>query len=701
MKTMMSAVLGASMILPGAALAIQDSDEDEPRLFTAQDVFALEWANDPQVSPDGELIAYVRNSYDRANDTPAGDIWLIDISSGEQRPLVTGDGSYAAPRWSPSGDRLLYVGAEPGGEPELRIRYMDSGAEFTVAQLFEAPQAPHWSPDGRQIAFSMFTKGETPGFSDPIEAPEGAEWAEPVKVYDDVVIRFDGQGWLRDGAAHAYVVPANGGTPRQLTEGENGFTVAGWLDDETVLATGNDVEDAALDPIESEIYAIDVDSEAREALTGRDGPDSSPVVSPDGERIAYLGFDDERLSYQQNDLWVMNLEEEGEPRNLTEDYDHPVSSPQWRGGDALVALAEVEGQTALVSISLDGDVSELTDDVGGTDMGRPYSSGAFSVTKDGRPVIAYTQSRPDRPADVAVLRGRGEAKRLTNLNEDALGHIDLAEIEEIQIESSAGGETIEAWIAKPPGFEADGSYPMILEIHGGPFASYGPYFAAEIQRYAAEGYVVVYANPRGSTGYGEDFAHLIDLAYPGEDYDDLMSVTDWMVENDYADPDRLFVTGGSGGGVLTAWIVGNTDRFAAAATIKPVINWTTMALMGDISAYVSRHWLRAMPWEDPELYWKLSPISKAGNVTTPTLVMVGEEDWRTPAFEAEQFYGALKLQDVDTALVRVPGAPHHIATRPSQLIAKTANIMGWFEKYDPAKDETDDSGSEDAGEAEN
>lgn len=309
--------------------------------------------------------------------------------------------------------------------------------------------------------------------------------------------------------------------------------------------------------------------------------------------------------------------------------------------------------------------------------------------------MAYTQGASSRPADLAILTGSGDPRRVTDLNSDALGHIQLAEIEEIQVESSVDGRTVEAWIAKPPGFTADGSYPMILEIHGGPFAMYTPHFAAEIQRYAAEGYVTVYANPRGSTGYGEDFALEIDRAYPGEDYDDLMSVVDAVVAKNYADPGRLFVTGGSGGGVLTSWIVGKTDRFAAAATIKPVINWTTMALAGDIAAFVGRHWMRAQPWEDPELYWRLSPISLVGNVTTPTLVMVGEEDYRTPAWEAEQFYGALKLQDVPTALIRVPGASHSIAARPSNLIAKTDNIMGWFAKYDPAKEDEAEGGDSD------
>jgi dipeptidyl aminopeptidase/acylaminoacyl peptidase len=673
--------------LPSLATAALADDGDDSRRFTAERVFDLEYADDPQISPDGNTIIYARKSMDKFTDQVVSDLWAIDTRNGEHRPLVSGQGSSSSVRWSPNGDRLIYL-TSTNGKPDLRLRYQDSGDSFSLAQLEHGPGAPVWSPDGKTVAFSMLVPDERAGFAKPPKSPEGAEWAQPVRVVDDLVFRFDGAGYLPKGKTQIFILNAEGGTPRQVTHGTNGFDSPQWLGNGALLVTGNDAEDADLDPIESEIYRVDLSSETVTPLTQRDGPDFAPKVAPNGARIAYLGYDDELKSYQQNNVYLMAANGSG-VQNLTVNYDRSVDNIAWRpDGKALVGQVEVEGILTLVSIDLSGNVRNLVKDIGGTSLGRPYAAGSFSVaSKAGgsSPLIAYTKGSTNRPAEVALTRGSGNGRQLTQLNEDALGHLDLARIEEIKVSSSHDGREIEAWIALPPGFRPDGSFPMILEIHGGPATMYGPYFAAEIHRYAAQGYVTVYANPRGSTGYGQDFAQLIDLNYPGNDHDDLMSVVDALIAKNYVSKDRLFITGGSGGGVLTAWAVGKTDRFAAAATIKPVINWTSMALAGDIARFVSRHWFRAQPWEQPEEYWRRSPLSIVNNVKTPTMVMVGEADFRTPAWEAEQFYTALKVQKVDTVLVRVPGASHLIARRPSQLIAKVDNIMGWFAKYDPVK----------------
>ncbi len=690
----MRAMVAGLSIVGLVTTACANDDEKSFKRFTAEHVFDIEYADDPQISADGKTIIYVRRSMDRLKDQVRGDLWTLNVTSGDHRPLVVGGASASSPRWSPDGEKLLYT-TSTEGRPELRLLYMDNGTSASLSQFEKAPGAAVWSPDGKTIAFTMFVDAENPSFAKPPKAPEGATWSEPVRVFDDITFRFDGQGYLSEGATHIFTIPADGGSPRQITSGEIDYGEPAWLGNDTLLVTGNPNEDRDLDPIESDIFTVNLATLDMTRMTDRDGPDLSPEVSPDGERIAYIGYDDKRLSWQQAGLYVMAADG-SDTKRIAKEFDRGIATIRWANdSQSVYALIEDAGDMAVIEIGLDGEVQRLITDIGGTAIGRPYAGGAYSVSDTNQPIFAYTIASPDKPADVAVAGLGAQDRTLTALNEDLLPYLDMAPLEEIKVPSSHDGLEIEAWVALPPGFKKDGSFPMIMEIHGGPFAQYGPTFAAEIQRFAAEGYVTVYANPRGSTGYGEAFAQKIDLAYPGRDYDDLMSVVDHLVAENYVSEDRLFVTGGSGGGILTAWIVGKTDRFAAAASIKPVINWMTMALAADIAAFVKRHWIRAEPWEDPDAFLDRSPIMLIENVSTPTLVMVGEEDWRTPTWEAEQFYTALKLRDVDTALIRVPGSSHFIAARPSRLIAKTDNIMGWFAKYDPGKNE---QGTEEAEE---
>ncbi|MEH6808749.1 MAG: S9 family peptidase [Hyphomonas oceanitis] len=678
-------MLAGVSVMMVAGSAVAKEDEAPSRRFTADRVFDMEYASDPQVSPDGKRIAYVRHSMDRMTDKDTGQIWIIDLESGANRPLLAGSTGASSPRWSPDGTRLIYATATDG-KPEVRLLYLDTGRSFPLAQFLEGPSEAVWSPDGKHVAFSMFVKGEAPSFAKAPTPPEGATWNDGVKVIDTLTFRFDGAGYLEDGATQVFVLPVDGGTPRQVTFGDADMQSPEWLDNDTLLVSGNTADDRDLDPIESEIYAVELADLSIKPLTTRDGPDTSPVVSPDGKTIAYRGFDDKTLSYQQADLYLMDADGSNK-RALAADFAGDVGETAWApDGKSLFVLSEDHGVLSVYEINLNGKVSQVVTGLGGASIGRPYADGSFSLSGGKKPVIAYTAGFTDKPSEIAVIGANGkDAKVLTDLNADVLPYLDMARIEEVKVSSKHDGKEIEAWVALPPDFKADGSFPLILEIHGGPYSMYGPFFASEIQRYAAEGYVTIWSNPRGSTGYGEDFALEIDQAYPGHDYDDLMTVVDEMVARKYADPERLFVTGGSGGGILTAWIVTQTDRFVAAASVKPVINWMTMALAGDIAQVVRRHWIRAEPWSDPETFLKHSPIRFVDKVVTPTMIMVGEEDYRTPAWEAEQFYTALKMRGVDTVYVRVPGSPHYIASRPSRLIAKTDNIMGWFAKYDPAK----------------
>lgn len=686
MLTMAISALAALMATPAMA---QTGEIDAKPRFTAERVFDIEYASDPQISPDGRTIVYVRRSMDRQTDMDRGDLWTLDVATGAHRPLITGGPSKSRPRWSPDGARLLYA-TTTEDRPDLRVYYIDSDRSVSLGQFYEGPANASWSPDGKTIAFTRFVPGDTPTFAVAPASPKGAEWSEPVRVFDDMTFRSDGAGYLREGSTHVFTISADGGSPRQITSGDVDFGSPAWLGNDRLLVVGNMAEDRDLDPIESEIYSVRLDDLSLRALTDRDGPDGSPVVSPDGSKIAYIGYDDRIRAYQQSELYVMDADGRNS-RRLAATTDRSFGALAWsRDGGTIYSQVQNEGFIDIMSVDAQsGRVGTILSGIGGTSIGRPYASGSFSLSKTDVPNFAYTAGFTDRPAEIAVKRGGAEPRILTDLNADILPHLDMAPLEEFTVKSTVDGRDVEAWVALPPGFKADGSFPLILEIHGGPQTMYGPFFSSEIQRFAAEGYVTVYVNPRGSTGYGDGFVQAIDLAYPGDDYQDLMDVVDDLVARNYADPDRLFVTGGSGGGILTAWIVGQTDRFTAAASVKPVINWMTMALAADIGQFVRRHWIRADPWEDPEAYLKFSPIMLVKNVTTPTLMMVGEEDWRTPSWEAEQFYTALKMNGVDTALIRIPGSPHYIASRPSRLIAKTDNIMGWFKTYDPAmaKDE--------------
>ena len=691
---MSTALMLSIGLIATPALAKQD-DKTPSKRFTAERVFDMEYANDPQVSPDGKTIVYVRQSMDEMTDQDTGKLWILDIKSGTNRPLIA-DKNASSPHWSPDGKSLVF-NSDHEGKPELRRVFIDSGMSFSLAQLHQGASGVVWSPNGKQLAFSMFVEADKPSFATPLTPPKDAKWNKAFNVIDDMTFRFDGAGYLQDGARQIFTLPANGGTPRQVTFAEAGLSNPQWQGNNKLLLSGNLAEDRDLDPIESEIYTLDLSDLSISPFTTRDGPDHSPVVSPDGKTIAFRGYDDKTLSYQQDDLYLIDADG-ANVRPLAQEFAGSIGQTVWApNGKSLLVLSEDHGVLSLFNISLKGKVTKIVTNIGGASIGRPYADGSFSVSRDKNPVIAFTAGFSDRPAEVGVVNLNGKNRRiLTALNEDVLPYLDIAKIEEIKVKSSHDGQEIEAWVAFPADFKADGSYPMILEIHGGPYAMYGPFFASEIQRYAAEGYVTVWVNPRGSTGYGEEFALAIDLAYPGYDYDDLMTVVDQVIAKKYVDPERLFVTGGSGGGILTAWITTKTQRFAAAASIKPVINWMTMALAADIGQYVRRHWIRADPWADPEAFLKHSPIRYVDKVKTPTLLMVGEEDYRTPAWEAEQFYTALKMLKVDTALIRVPSAPHYIASRPSRLINKTDNIMGWFAKYDPAKQESSEVESEDS-----
>jgi dipeptidyl aminopeptidase/acylaminoacyl peptidase len=655
--------------------------EGPARTFTARDLFGLQQASDPQVRPDGGAVAYVRNRYDIMTDRAHRSIWLVDPASGAQTPFVVETASAMTPRWSPDGSRLAYVLAAEGAPPQLYVRWVASGRSAKVATLEQAPNDIAWSPDGKTLAFTMLELDEGKPLGTPVKKPEGATWAPPLKVIDRVTYRFDGQGYLKPGFRQLFVVDADGGQPRQLTFGkfDNQGPIAFTSDGRHVLFSTNRSKDWEREPNESEVYSVDTANGSLTRLTNRVGPDQAATPSPDGSKIAYVGNDDRGRSWENTNLYVMDRDGRN-VRALATNLDRSVGRPEWSAdGRSLYVDYVDKGVTKVARVGLDGRVESVLSGLGGGGLDRPYSGGEFSVGRGG--VIAYTVGTPEHPGDLAVLRG-GKSQRLTRLNEGVFEGKTLAKVQGFTVPSSYDKQPIDYWLATPPNYEPGKKYPLILEIHGGPHQAYGPAFGTDVQLYAQAGYVVVYSNPRGSTSYGNAFANEIDKKYPSHDYDDLMSVVDDAIAKGFADPNRLYVTGGSGGGVLTSWIIGKTDRFKAAATQKPVINWVSEVLTADGYVGMAKNWFGKMPWEDPQGYWARSPLSLVGNVKTPTLVVVGEQDFRTPPSESEQYFQALQLRGVPTALVRVPEASHGgFTARPSQSAAKAQAILAWFERY--------------------
>ena len=649
------------------------------RYFSGADLFNLEVATDPQISPDGRTIAYVRKSNDIMTDKARQTIWLVDTATGQQRPLLAGSGSYSSPRWSPDGARLAYVAAD-GGSPQLYVRWMASGESARITGLPDSPDSIVWSPDGRRIAYSMFVPDDGPKLGQAPAKPEGAKWADPLQVIDAVTYRFDGAGYFKPGYQQIFWVPADGGAATELTFGPTnaGAQVSWTPDSRAILFSANLTKDWERNVNEAEIYRIGIDGGTPVALTSRKGPDASPAVSPDGRQVAYVGFDDQGRANQDTRLYVMNLDGSGS-RMLTGKLDRAVNNPVWAAdGRSIYVQYDEHGSNHVARVGLDGSLRDVAAGLTASALDRPYSGGEFSVSRGGS--VAVTTGDNLHPSDVGISTG-GNVRKLTHLNQQLQAKV-LGQPQKLAVISSFDQRPIDAWMITPPDFDPAKKYPLILEIHGGPWAAYGPSFSTDDQLYAAAGYVVVYSNPRGSTSYGQDFADQIEQNYPGNDYDDLMSAVDAAIATGHVDQNNLFVTGGSGGGVLTAWIVGKTDRFRAAATQKPVIDLASFALTTDFAAGFSPYWRKQRPWEDPQSYWKYSPLSLVGNVKTPTLVVVGSEDYRTPVSEAEQYYTALQMRGIPTALVKVPGASHGgIAGRPSQAAAKASAILAWFDKY--------------------
>jgi dipeptidyl aminopeptidase/acylaminoacyl peptidase len=630
----------------------------------------LEWEDlgDPQLSPDGKQIAFTRRSVDKVNDKWDTAIWVMNADGSRQRTLVTG----SAPRWSPDGSKLLYIAAGQPTGMQLWVRYMDGDAGTTqLTRVTEAPTEPEWSPNGQHVAFRMnVPTRETWNIALP-SAPKGAKWTETPRIVQRVNYRSDRIGFTDDGYQHLFVMASEGGQARQVTNGNWNHSAARWTpDSKALLFSGLRTPDADGAWRETEIYRADVSSGTIATLTRRKGPDNNPIASPDGRLIAYTGYDSTDATWKDANIYVMNADGSN-PRAINAALDRSAQGMMWApDGSGLYYNVENEGYRNLYFTSVAGQTRAVT-------SGKQLLSVADMDRLGNMVGIMSTATQPN---DIVFLNVKAPQSitRLTRVNDDVLAGKQLGTQEEIWL-TSVDGFRIQGWIVKPPDFDPAKKYPLMLEIHGGPHAMYNGGFNLARQDHVANGYVLLYTNPRGSTGYGSAFGNAIKNAYPGKDFDDLMASVDTVINRGYVDTKRLYVFGCSGGGVLTSWIVGHTTRFAAASANCPVIDWLSFVGTTDGASWYRN--FAQLPWVDPSEHLRRSPLMYVGNVKTPTMLMTGVLDLRTPMPQTEEFYSALKMMKVPTAMIRFNEEWHGTSSKPSNWMRTQLYMRSWFDRW--------------------
>ena len=646
--------------------------QEKPRVLDRDTFMDMESVSATSISPDGRQIVFAREWIDQMKDQSRTNLWLVDVESGRVRELTRGNWRDSGPVWSPDSKRIAFL-SDRDGTSQVNVAYMDTGEVAQLTHVQRAAAGLRWSPDGKLLAFTQTLPDEEPAVKIELpKRPRGAEWAKGPTVVDRISWARDGTGPVEKGYTQVFTVDAIvGGTPRQITDGKFNHNDPDWsADGAKLFVSGIRKPDAEYLNGDSEIYAIDLKTLAAAPLTDRKGPDSNPTVSPDGKWIAYTGSDDKNFTSHLASLYLMDSG--GGGKKLL--AGNLLSSPgeiAWAADNSGVYYTVGEkGSTTVYFTSASGQTKKITDGV--------HMLNGVSIASNGQAAAIRTSPlEPGYVATFSVKSSPASFKKLVDVNEDVLAGRTLGAVEEIWYPSKDGLK-IQGWIVKPANFQPGKKYPLVLFIHGGPWSMYDVGFNWSFQNFAANGYAVLYTNPRGSTGYGQEFVNGIQFSYPGKDYDDLMAGVDAAIAKGYVDERNMFVCGGSGGGLLTAWIVGQTNRFAAAVAMRPVIDWVSFVGVTDSGGWYRQ--FQKFPWEDPADHIKRSPLTYVGNVTTPTMVMTGEADLRTPIGQSEEFYKALKMQKKETVLVRMPDE-FHGWRRPSHRLMQQLYLLAWFDKH--------------------
>jgi dipeptidyl aminopeptidase/acylaminoacyl peptidase len=691
--------LAATLILASVAAVAAK------RPIAETDLYAFRWIASPQISPDGAKIVYTLVTVNSKHDNYETSLWIVSASGGAARQITSGTHD-SNPRWSPDGRTLAFLRVpeqkDKDGKPQpaqIHVLSMEGGEARALTDLPKGASGLVWAPDGRSIAFLSTTLPK-----DLDKKNEDKDEAESdVRVIVKAAYRMNGEGYYDpDRPSHIWTVPvpaalAGAQKATQVTTGGFSESDIAWSHDASkIYFTSNRVREPYYEPPHDEIYAVKAAGGDIVKVAGIDGPIHGISLSPDGAHIAFVGDINSggglpQRFYSQPDLFITSTEPGATPRNLTAAYDYDIgggvggdqapprgsgpSNPYWSAdGRSIFVDSAEEGRANLKRIDAEtGKVEPLTQG--------DHDVFSYSATPDGSKAAVLVSS-PTTIGDLYLLVAPGHLNRLTHINEDLFANLNLTEPETIWYKSF-DGRRIQAWVQRPPDFAPGKKYPLILDIHGGPHAAYGYTFDHEFQWMAAKGYIVLYPNPRGSTSYGQDFGNSIQYAYPGDDFKDLMAGVDELIARGWVDPEKLGVTGGSGGGVLTNWTIGHTTRFKAAVSQRSIADWRDFWYTADFTLFTT-FWFRGAPWEQEADFKERSPITYVDKITTPLMLIEGESDFRTPpGAGGEQMFRALKYLKKPVVMVRFPGESHELSRsgKPVHRVERLQHIVAWFDKY--------------------
>ncbi|HEX8169748.1 MAG TPA: S9 family peptidase [Thermoanaerobaculia bacterium] len=698
------------------------------RLISDTDLFRFVWVADPQPSPDGARIAFTRVNVNEKGEGYETSVWIVPADGSAPPARLTGGTRDSQPRWSPDGRRIAFLRSPMrDGKPEpaqIHVLSLAGGEAWRLTDVAEGTSAAVWSPDGKRVAFTSTANAKdlekqrreqaNRKTAQDVDVPRQPELApkppnavpgendrdSDVRTITRAIYRSNEQGYLDvEERSHVWVVdvPEFAERPvaaRQLTDGKYEEDDPIWSrDGARIFYASTRIDEPYYERPQSDIYAVRAGGGEPEKIAALPFDIGQTSLSPDGRFLAFQAEVSQPVrSYTQPDLWVLELAPGAKPRNLTTDFDYDVGggvgadqrAPRGNSGSRIIWSAD--GKSLLDVVAREGRANLMRFPVAG---GAPVEVTAgqqavvsFAAGRGGAP-LAMIVSTPMVIGDLFVLDARSaQPRRLTSFNDALFAQLNLTMPEEVWY-TSFDGKRIQAWVQRPPDFDPSKKYPLILNIHGGPHAAYGWIFSHEFQWMAARGYLVLYPNPRGSTSYGQEFGNIIQYRYPGDDHKDLMAGVDEIVRRGWADPQRLGVTGGSGGGLLTNWAVTQTDRFRAAVSQRDIADWSAFWYTADFTLFHPT-WFHKAPFEDPAEFAARSPLTYVKNIKTPIMFVLGEADYRTPpGAGGEMLFRALKYLRRPTAMVRFPNESHELSRsgQPWHRVERLRAIIGWMDKF--------------------